>query len=1174
MDSQLDEIQIFTDAIAIADSAARSAFLSQICKNNLPLQERLERLISAHLNSVAVLDEFSLNSTNWEGINKVVDRPFEGTVEAGTVIAGRYTLMERIGKGGMGEVWVAQQVEPVKRKVAIKLINAGMDTRQVLGRFEAERQALALMEHPNIAKIYDGGVTASGRPFFAMELVKGIMVTEYCDQCQLTVGERLSLFGQICSAVQHAHQKGLIHRDLKPSNILVSEFDGNPICKVIDFGLAKAVQGTQSLTEISMQTAFGAVIGTPMYMAPEQLRVSQQDVDTRADLYSLGVILYELLTGTTPIERDRLKKAAWDEVLRMIREEDPPTPSQRLSSSDSLTSVAARRHIEPLRLTKLVKGELDWIIMKALDKNRNRRYESASGFGADIQRYLAGESVLAAPPSRLYNARKFVARNRGLVSIVLLLFLTLVAGILGTTYGLYHARLSAIAEGLAKTDAQNRQKEAEQQRTRAEAHEQQAIGAVKRFGDAVRKNPELKNNPSLGELRKTLLQEPINFFQSLREELESGVATNPKSLERLADIAFDLGELTLDIGNKQDAIAVIENALKIRQQLLERDAKNSQSVFVLGASHTQLGWALFEIGKHDQALEHYTQTIKLLEPLSDIPELRAKALQVLSRGYSNIGILHAKIGQTDNAMQAHRTAIENVDKLLATNPDDEVVLCSATHYRQNLANILADVGQTANALIEYEHSISIAERLVNANPDTDRYQALLRDNLRNQSLVLQELGRTEEAISILRRVLEMGKTHAKKSPTNTEYRYDLASIYFALGTAYEELRQMSQAMQAMDSCIEISEKITSENPEVPDFQTLLASGYKLKGKWLAIEGEISEARRYYQRALEIREKAVEKTPSVLEYRRDLALSYRGFGSLLIRTDQQAAKDAYEKALRLLEGIVNESPSISDNHYWLAAILMDLSNIEFQLAIESDAKKHILEAEDHNKIAMASSPNSIRYQELQKKIFKKMLSCQAPEFSSRAMAGLSQMVKSEPGASFLESRISTILNSESTKELSELLSVAEYCYRTFRYALAAQLYGAAIELEPTVTGDRKSEVRYNAACCAALAANGRGYLEPLEDQTKDQFRRQAIAWLRSELADWKKELEANSLMNQKFIFNSLTHWKSDSDLAGLREPVYLEKLVDGEVQECHSLWKEVEELLQIASQTKSQEIQQE
>jgi serine/threonine protein kinase len=375
-----------------------------------------------------------------------------GAEGPGVLLAGRYKLVEVLGEGGMGTVWMSQQTEPVKRLVAVKLIKVGMNSKQVLARFEAERQALALMDHPNIAKVLDAGATATGRPYFVMELVKGTPLTKYCDERRLTPKRRLELFVPVCQAIQHAHQKGIIHRDIKPSNVLVALYDGKPVPKVIDFGIAKATG--QQLTDHTLVTGFGAVIGTLEYMSPEQAEQNQLDIDTRSDIYSLGVLLYELLTGTTPLERKRLKEAAILELLRVIREEEPPRPCTRLSESkDAFPSISAQRQTEPAKLTRLVRGELDWIVMKALEKDRNRRYETANGFAMDVQRYLADEPVQACPPSAWYRLRKFAQRNKGPVLAASLVFLVLMVGIIGTTLGLLQAEASAEEERLAKNDA-------------------------------------------------------------------------------------------------------------------------------------------------------------------------------------------------------------------------------------------------------------------------------------------------------------------------------------------------------------------------------------------------------------------------------------------------------------------------------------------------------------------------------------------------------------------------------------------------------------------------------------------------------------------------------------------------------------------------------------------------
>jgi WD40 repeat protein/serine/threonine protein kinase len=394
---------ILAAAVEMTSAEERRQFVERACGGDAVLKRRVEELIENHFRAGDFLEPPA------PGLPTTLDeRPVGGG--PGTVI-GPYKLLEQIGEGGFGVVFMAEQTQPVRRKVALKVLKPGMDTRQVVARFEVERQALALMDHPNIAKVFDGGQTATGRPYFVMELVRGARITDFCDQNHLPVRERLGLFASVCSAVQHAHQKGIIHRDLKPGNVLVTLYDDKAVPKVIDFGVAKALG--QELTDRTLFTGFAQLLGTPLYMSPEQAQMSGLDVDTRSDVYALGVLLYELLTGTTPFDRERFRRADYDELRRIIREEEPPRPSTRLSTlGPAAGTVSANRRSEPHKLSLLLRGELDWIVMKALEKDRDRRYESASAFAADVQRYLADEPVTACPPSAVYRFRKFARRNR------------------------------------------------------------------------------------------------------------------------------------------------------------------------------------------------------------------------------------------------------------------------------------------------------------------------------------------------------------------------------------------------------------------------------------------------------------------------------------------------------------------------------------------------------------------------------------------------------------------------------------------------------------------------------------------------------------------------------------------------------------------------------------------
>jgi tetratricopeptide (TPR) repeat protein len=414
--------EILHQAIKITEPAEQKKFLDKACEGNESLRAEVESLLKAYAKSGDFLEIPAIDPNVTAQTNPLTEKP-------GTVI-GRYKILEKISEGGMAVVYMAEQKLPVRRKVALKIIKLGMDTKEVIARFEAERQALALMDHPHIAKVFDAGTTDSGRPYFVMEMVRGISITDYCDQQKLPTRERLELFLQVCNAVQHAHQKGIIHRDLKPSNIMVTLHDGRHIAVVIDFGIAKAT--SQQLTEKTLFTRYAQMIDTPEYMSPEQAEMSRMDVDTRTDIYSLGVLLYELLTGTTPLASDTLRAAGYAEIQRLIRESQPPKPSTRLSSlGETLSSTALCRQTTPENLRKTLKGDLDWIVMKSLDKDRTRRYETAHALAEDIERHLRDEPVLAGPPSTVERCRKFVRRHRAMVGGAAVVLLVLLLGIIG-----------------------------------------------------------------------------------------------------------------------------------------------------------------------------------------------------------------------------------------------------------------------------------------------------------------------------------------------------------------------------------------------------------------------------------------------------------------------------------------------------------------------------------------------------------------------------------------------------------------------------------------------------------------------------------------------------------------------------------------------------------------------
>jgi non-specific serine/threonine protein kinase/serine/threonine-protein kinase len=554
----LDErrVRALFDAALERPAPERAAFLKEACGGDVVLRARLEALLASHDRAASFLERPAF--------------PVDAAVSEGGIL-GPYRLLRRLGEGGMGEVWLAEQTAPIRRNVALKLIKAGMDTRQVVARFDAERQALALMDHPTIARVFDAGETPRGLPYFAMEYVQGEPITAWCDRHRLPMLERLDLFIQVCEGVQHAHQKGVIHRDLKPSNVLIAEQDGRPVPKIIDFGVAKAIG--RRLTERTMFTELGVLIGTPEYMSPEQAALMGADIDTRTDVYALGIILYELLVGVLPFDRADLREAGFDEILRRIREVDPPRPSTRIGAMGEGTTESARnRSTDPGRLMSLLKGDLDWITMRALEKDRARRYGSPSELASDVRRHLHHEPVAAGPPSAGYRAKKFVRRHRMGVSVALALALALVLGIAGTSAGMVRA-------------------------LRAERQAQREAKTARQV-TAFLTDTFHVSDP--GEARGNTV--------TARELLDNGVEKIQKDLgdepEVQAQLLATLGNVYRNLGLPEKAVPLLEKALELRRRAHgPEDVQTLQSLY-------ELGWAYWPFRRYLDAEKLLRQALE------------------------------------------------------------------------------------------------------------------------------------------------------------------------------------------------------------------------------------------------------------------------------------------------------------------------------------------------------------------------------------------------------------------------------------------------------------------------------------------------------------------------------------------------------------------------------------
>jgi serine/threonine protein kinase len=760
---------LFAAAVALTPQE-RLAFLEQQCAGDAALRERLVALLRAHDRAGHLLDRPPTDD------RRLAATTATESEQVGNVIAGRYKLLEELGEGGMGTVWVAEQIEPVKRRVALKLIKPGMDTRQVLSRFEAERQALALMDHPNIARVFDGGMTAEGRPFFVMEYVKGLPLNQYCDETRLSVPERLALFAKVCQAVQHAHQKGIIHRDLKPSNILVCLYDGQPVPKVIDFGLAKAMH--RPLTERTLYTAHGLMVGTPLYMSPEQAEFNNLDIDTRSDIYSLGVILYELLTGTTPLERKQFKEAAWQEMLRLIKEQEPPPPSTRLSGSGSLPTLAAQRSLDPAQLRRLVRGELDWIVMKSLEKERSRRYETANGLARDIERHLRGDPVEAGPPSATYRWRKLANKHRGLLTTAAAFIALLVVGTGVSTWQAIRAtraeRVAKISEENARSAAESmriaharaleagiaeqKAKEAAQAAAVTEAEAKEAALAREQETDAILAFVE---NKILAAARPEGMAGGLGYDITLRQALDAALPYIDQSFPKQPLIE---ARLRTTIGRSFALLRDPSTALSQHQAAYELLLRH------LGPTHPRtlssrhhLGLAYAGVGRHADALEFRQTTVALCKATFG-PDAR-NTLGAMN----NLATSYSAVGKHTEALQLHRETLAIKVKKLGR--DDPSTLSSM----DNLSDTLFAVNQHAEALKLREETLALRRYKLGPHLDTFTSMEVLAKSY-------AKFARHADAIRLRAEALEGHKTKLGPDHFRTlRSMTDLAHSYAAAG---------------------------------------------------------------------------------------------------------------------------------------------------------------------------------------------------------------------------------------------------------------------------------------------------------------------------------------------------------------------------------------------------------
>jgi serine/threonine protein kinase/Flp pilus assembly protein TadD len=1103
MNADLDQARaLFIEALGQVPPDQWEAFLAARCGDDAELHHHVHKLLQVHVEAGSFLDRpaIAAEDTGEQQPQAGEDRATHADyrAEPGALI-GPYKLLEPIGEGGMGAVWMAQQTEPVKRLVAIKLIKAGMDSKQVIVRFEAERQALALMDHPNIARVLDGGTTGAGRPYFVMDLVKGVPITTYCDEHHLTPRQRLELFLPVCQAVQHAHHKGVIHRDLKPSNVLVALYDGKPVPRVIDFGVAKAAG--QPLTDKTLVTAFGAIVGTLEYMSPEQAEINQLDIDTRSDIYSLGVLLYELLTGSTPFTLRELEKGGGMlEMLRVIREQEPTRPSAKLSTAEGLPTLAANRGMEPGRLAAQVRGELDWIVMKALEKDRSRRYETANGFAMDVQRYLNDEPVLACPPSAGYRFRKFARRNKAALAIVAVITLAVLTAV------------TALAASNLRISREKNEKELA--RHQAALNARRAREAVNKYFTEVSEDPELKSQ-GLETVRRKLLELARDYFVQFVEDARN----DPELRLELAASHTRLGLIIEQLGQKEQAIKEYEEALGLCRQLAAAEPNNGEVEQWLAICHGSLGRLHHAVGRLRDAEAENLEAIAIFKRLADATA-DAETRHLLAVTYNVLGVVYMDTSRPREAEAAYQQAIAIGQQLLRDHPKHPRYQAPLAATQSNLGFLFETAHRFPEAERAHRTALELRRELVRDHRAVANYQADLAASLLNLGSLYDATGRPGEAEKAYDEARAIRQRLADLYPNVVMHRHYLAASLNNLANVYSDTGRPEKAAAADQQAHAIRQELVTAHGDVLEFVIELGGSQCNLGNRAKAAGKFAEALEWYDQSVSTLEGALRheaRHPTARQYLRNA--QYERANALNKLGRHAEAVVPFREALRL-------DPDHAESHCNLGHTLNKLE--QFREGLAELRRGHEL----GSKRPGWDNPSADWVRD--------------GEILLRLDEELAALQRGEPPPADVQERI----------------GLAEFCVMHKQLHLTGlRLWEEAFAEKPELADHDNGPHLANAACAAALAGSGQGRdVARLDDRERARLRQQALNWLRPALARWTVRVNQGTSAERAAIQKSLREWQTDSDMACVRDEAALAKLPEAEREAWRKFWADLAALL--------------